>query len=185
MSKALVLTVITGPQISKRFTISERQGTIGSASTNDVVVSDRAVDSRHAEVQQMLDRWFITPTAPHGRAMLLNGTPITGRSRLNPGDRLTIGSVTYSVSYTELLEQEFGAPRASSAVPRLGDYFVRRGLMDGDQVSRTVQRQNELAHNGNRVVFGQLAYELGYINRAQLDSALAEQRNDFNEHFRD
>lgn len=185
MSKALVLTVITGPQISKRFTISERQGTIGSASTNDIVVPDRAVDSRHAEVHQMLDRWFIIPTAPRGRAMLLNGAPLTARSRLNPGDRLTIGNVTYGISYTELMEQEFGAPRATGAVPKLGEYFVRRGLMNGEQVSRTVQRQAELSQSGNRVVFGQLAYELGYINRSQLESALADQRNDFDERFRD
>jgi predicted component of type VI protein secretion system len=185
MSKALVLTVMTGPHIGKHFTIHDRQGTIGSASINDVVVPDRAVDSRHAEVHQMLDRWFITPTAPNGRAMLLNGMPISGRSRLNPGDRLTVGSVTYSVSYMELMEQEFGAPRPSGGVPRLGDYFVRRGLMNSEQVSRTVQRQAELAQSGNRVVFGQLAYEMGFISRSQLETALAEQRNDFDERFRD
>lgn len=185
MSKALVLTVTTGPQISKHYTFSERSISVGSATNNDLVLQDRSVEPHHAEIIQMLDRWFIMPRVADGRGTSLNGMPITSRSRLNPDDRLTIGNVTYRISVIEVLEQEVGGFRPATAVPRLGDYFTRRGLMSGDQVSRTVERQRELARNGNQIVFGQLAYEMGYISRAQLDTALAQQRGDFDEHFRD
>lgn len=184
MSKALVLTVMTGPQIGKSHTVTERTAKIGSASSNEIVLADRAVEPWHAEITQMLDRWFITPRSTRG--ILLNGMPINGRSRLNPGDRLTIGSVMYSIAVHEVAEPEIGMARAvGSAVPRIGEYLIRRGLMTGDQVTKTVGRQSELERNGSRVMFGQLAYEMGYVNRSQLNAALAEQRTDFDEHFRD
>ena len=43
MTKALVLTAITGSQAGKRITLSARTSTIGSASNNDVVLHDRLV----------------------------------------------------------------------------------------------------------------------------------------------
>lgn len=187
MSRVLVLTAVTGSNPGKRYTLTGQTNTIGSGPGNDAVIFDRQLQSRHAEVRQMLDRWFISPSDSLAR-LSVNGLPVTNQSRLNTGDNVTIGSVTYRVDFEELQEREVGAPvmaPSNGAIPRLGDYFVRRGIMTHDQIRRVAQRQNELQYNGRRTAFGQIAYELGFITRLQLDRALSDQASDFNERFRD
>lgn len=187
MTKALVLRAITGSNAGQRHTLTERVNTIGSAATNDLVLHDRLLGPRHVEIRQVLERWFVVPLAAGGQAIALNGLSVNGQSRLNAGDALTIGSVTYTIGFEEIAEQEVGAPRsgATHGVPRLGEYFIRRGLLSADQVTRVVDRQNLLQRDGSRLQFGQVAYEMGYITRSQLDAALSDQRNDFNERFWD
>lgn len=186
MTKALILTAITGTQAGKRLTMSDRVTAIGSASTNNVVLHDRLIEPRHAEIRQVLERWFVVPLSPGGVGIALNGLDVKGQSRLNVGDALTLGTVTYTVGFEDVIEREVGTPKASrSSVPRLGEYFTRRGIMTAEQVEKTAKRQDELLRNGTRLPFGRVAYDMGFINRSQLDTALAEQRGDFNDHFLD
>ena len=70
-------------------------------------------------------------------------------------------------------------------MPRLGEYFIRRGLLSADQIARVIDRQTKLQQDGSRLQFGQVAYEMGFITRSQLDGALSDQRSDFNERFWD
>jgi hypothetical protein len=58
-------------------------------------------------------------------------------------------------------------------------------MLSADQVARVAERQAKLQHDGTRLQFGQVAYDMGYITRSQLDTALSEQRSDFNERFWD
>ncbi|MFL5800661.1 MAG: FHA domain-containing protein [Roseiflexaceae bacterium] len=183
MTKALVLTATHS---GKRITLTARINVIGSAPTNDMVLHDRLITPRHAEVRQVLERWFLVPLSVGGQGIALNGLDVKGQSRLNLGDALTLGSVTYTVGFEEVVEREVGTPQPkSSGVPRLGEYFVRRGIMSSEQVTRAAERQAALLRSGTRLPFGQVAYEMGFINRSQLDAALAEQRSDFNERFWD
>ena len=110
MAKALVLRAITGTQAGKRHTLTARVSTVGSASNNDLVLHDRLLNPRHIEIRQVLERWFVVPVAQNSQGVALNGMPVSSQSRLNPGDALTLGSVTYMVELEEVLEQEFGAP---------------------------------------------------------------------------
>ncbi len=186
MSKALVLTAITGTDAGKRITLTARINTIGSAPTNDIVLHDRQIAPRHIEIRQVLERWFVVPLSPNGQGIALNGLDVKGQSRLNLGDALTLGPTTYTIGFEEVTELEVGTPQQkSNGVPRLGEYFTRRGIMSSEQVTRAAERQAALQRSGTRLPFGQIAYEMGFINRAQLDSALAEQRSDFNERFWD
>jgi pSer/pThr/pTyr-binding forkhead associated (FHA) protein len=185
MAKALILRAITGTQAGARYTLTNRSSTIGTASMNDVVLHDRLLSPRHVEIRQVLERWFVVPLAAGGQGIALNGLPINGQSRLNPGDTLSLGSVTYAVDVEDVVERAVGTPQAANShgVPRLGDYFLRRGLLTGEQVSKVVERQSQLQRDGSRLQFGQVAYEMGYISRSQLDAALADQRSDFNDRF--
>ena len=91
------------------------------------------------------------------------------------------------VSFEEIVEQEVGAPRSGGThgVPRIGEYFIRRGLLSAEQIARVIDRQTKLQNDGSRLQFGQVAYDMGYITRSQLDGALSDQRSDFNERFSD
>lgn len=187
MAKALVLTAITGSQAGQQIKLMARVNTIGSASSNDMVLHDRLIEPRHAEIRQVLERWFVVPLASGGPGIALNGLDVKSQSRLNIGDALTLGAITYRVGFEEIAEREVGASQAPSAsgVPRLGEYFVRRGIMTHEQVERAVQRQTELLRSGTRLPFGKIAHDMGFVNRVQLDAALADQRGDFNDRFLD
>jgi hypothetical protein len=187
MAKALILRAITGSNAGQRHTLSARVNSIGTATTDDLVLQDRLLGPRHVEIRQVLERWFVVPMVPGGQGIALNGMSVTGQSRLNPGDALTLGSVTYNVALEEIVEQEVGAQRsgATSGVPRIGEYFIRKGMLSADQVARVAERQSILQHDGTRLPFGQVAYNMGYITRTQLDAALSDQRTDFNERFWD
>src|SRR5262245_53336597 len=112
MTKALVLTALTGTQAGKRHLLSSRVTTIGSASNNDLVLHDRLIEPRHAEVRQVLERWFVVPIAPGSVGIALNGLDVNGQSRLNVGDALTLGTVTYTVGFEEIAEREVGTQQA-------------------------------------------------------------------------
>jgi len=185
MVKALVLTAITGAQIGRRYTVSERVSAIGSGAECSITLNDRHLSARHAEIRQIFDRWFIVPLAPGG--ISLNGIPVSGQSRLNPGDHLTLGGATYLISYEELEERALGvAPNPQTAsIPRLGEYFVRRGILTPDQVARIVRRQRDMQSSGVTLPFGQIAYEMGLISRAQLEQALNDQHADVQARFHD
>lgn len=185
MAIVLELTAITGNQVNRTLSISGRLAKIGTAAGSDLVLHERQIEPRHAEVHQILGRFFLVPLTPRGQGIALNGLSVDTRSRLNPGDILTLGSTSYRVAISEQAEQEVGATQPKRNVPRLGDYFIKRGYMNSDQVARTAQRQAELTRDGRETAFGQVAYELGYINRTQLTTILNDQRNDFNERFRD
>ncbi|HNP72012.1 MAG TPA: FHA domain-containing protein [Kouleothrix sp.] len=184
MAKALVLRAITGTQAGKRHVVTARVSSIGTAASNDLVLHDRLLNPRHIELRQVLERWFVVPLASNSQGLALNGMPISGQSRLNPGDALTLGSVTYMVDLEDVIEQEVGqAPAGNNGVPRLGEYFIRRGILSREQVIAVAERQSRLQRDGSRLQFGQVAYDMGFITRSQLDMALADQRSDFNDRF--
>lgn len=184
MAKALVLRAITGTQAGKRHVVTARVSSIGTAASNDLVLHDRLLNPRHIELRQVLERWFVVPLASNSQGLALNGMPISGQSRLNPGDALTLGSVTYMVDLEDVIEQEVGqTPAGNNGVPRLGEYFIRRGILSREQVIAVAERQSRLQRDGSRLQFGQVAYDMGFITRSQLDMALADQRSDFNDRF--
>lgn len=189
MAKVLVLTVVTGPQIGRKFSLAGRSNIVGSASGCDLVLHDRSIESRHAELRSMLESWFVVPLTSSGASLAVNGVVVRGQSRVRPGDKLSIGSTTYAVAVEELIEQEIGSSptmvSSDSRLPRLGEYLIQRGLLTGDQVRKTADRQSSLQRIGVTKPFGEVAYELGYLNRSQLDSVLTDQRNDFNDRWRD
>jgi predicted component of type VI protein secretion system len=108
MAKTLVLTAVTGLQIGKKHMLGSRTGVIGSASNCDLVLIDRTIEPRHAEVRHMLDSWFIVPLTASGTGISVNGTIIKAQSRVRPGDKVTLGSTTYLVAVEELSEREYG-----------------------------------------------------------------------------
>jgi predicted component of type VI protein secretion system len=108
MAKTLVLTAVTGSQLGRKYPLAGRNAFIGSDAKCDVVLHDRLVEPRHAEVRHMLDSWFIVPLSPKMSGISVNGTIVQSQSRMRPGDQVTIGSITYSVAVEELAEREVG-----------------------------------------------------------------------------
>lgn len=108
MAKSLILTGISGSKVGVRQIIAGRSNVIGSASGCNLVFKDRLVHSRHAEIRQVLDRWFVVPLEATAQ-VFINGQTVRGQSRLNDGDTLTVGTVTFTVSLGDELAQAVGS----------------------------------------------------------------------------
>jgi predicted component of type VI protein secretion system len=185
MAKALVLTSISGARLGVRYTLAERTNTIGSAESCTVALSDRSVQSRHAEVRQALDSWFIAPIG--GAAVYVNGELVRGQGRLRPNDSLSLGSLGFRVSIEEVTTQEraVGQSPSRTGVPRLGDYLLRQGMLTRTQLDHAIRRQEDLTSQGRRVQLGDVLVQLGYIRQSMLDTVLREQQSDMSDRWLD
>lgn len=187
MPKLLVLTGITGSRVGLRTMLSGRSNTVGSNAGCDLVIPEQTTAPRHAEIQHILERWFIVPLNPNAR-VFVNGEPVTSQGRLLEGDLITFGNATFKVSFMEEIERAVGTTASASSnkgVPQLGEYLVRRNAIDQGQLTQALQRQGELRQQGRRVQIGDILYQMGYVSRSQLEQALQDQRSDFFERFRD
>jgi hypothetical protein len=184
MPKALVLTGVTGTRVGAKETLVARTNSVGSAAGCNVVLHDRDVQARHAEIKQVLDRWFIVPLSPNAR-ISVNGSPVTSQGRIVEGDLVTIGTATFKASFTEVSERAVGQEPANGAgIPRLGDYLIRRGLVSRSQVDQAIQRQDELRRRGRNMQLGDVLYEMGFVSKLDLTRALEDQSGDFQNGFR-
>ncbi|GAB4439834.1 MAG: FHA domain-containing protein [Chloroflexi bacterium OHK40] len=107
MAKALSLIGISGSRVGQSTVFSERSSVVGSDPACSVVLTDRLVLPRHAEVRVALDRWFILPLDPKA-TIFVNGQPVTGQQRISEGDLVTIGSATFKATIGEA-ERAVGA----------------------------------------------------------------------------
>ncbi len=186
MPKALSLTGITGARVGSNQLFSGRTHIVGSAPTCDFVLHDYTVFPRHAEIRQALDRWFVKPLTP-GAAVYINDKAITEQGRIREGDIITLGSMTFRASLCEVVEQKVGdvSPSSDGSIPQIGEYLIRRGVLDQFQLSEAVQRQEILRRQGRKINLGDLLHEMGYVTSKQIEQALQDQRSDFFGRFRD
>lgn len=121
MAKALSLIGISGSRVGQSTVFTERSTVIGSDSRCGVVLLDRMILPRHAEVRVALDRWFVLPLDPKA-AIFVNGEPVTGQQRIDEGDLVTVGSATFKVMIGEA-ERAVGAPRHAPPPPGSDDMW--------------------------------------------------------------
>lgn len=103
MAKSLVLTGISGSRVGVQTIISGRQSMFGSGSGCDVVLHDRQVLAKHAQIRVLLDRWFIEPLEA-GALVFVNGVPVRGKQRIDEDDLVTVGTVTFKAAIQEVNE---------------------------------------------------------------------------------
>lgn len=100
MAKALLLIGISGSRVGQTTAFNERSTVIGSDSLCGVVLRDRMVLPRHAEVRVALERWFILPLDPRA-PLFVNGEPVTGQQRIDAGDLITVGTATFKATISD------------------------------------------------------------------------------------
>ncbi len=109
MAKALSLIGISGSRVGRTTVIEGRSSVIGSSSGCDLVLHDRLVLPRHAELRVVLDRWFIRPLDPQA-TIFVNGEPVTGQQRIDAGDLVTVGTATFKAAIGTSQERQVGGP---------------------------------------------------------------------------
>jgi pSer/pThr/pTyr-binding forkhead associated (FHA) protein len=186
MTKALTLKGISGSRVGMRDLLTGRTNIVGSSSACDLVLKDRLICPRHAEIRQALDRWFVKPLDPNA-AVFVNSKPVTGQGRIQEGDMVTFGGASFQVGFTQVVEQAVGANQSPSrsGVPQLGEYLLRRGIVSRSQLAHAAEQQEILRRQGRKANIGEVLHELGYVTSLEIEQAVQEQQRDFFERFRD
>ncbi len=87
-ANGIVLEVFEGANV--RFERKGRTLLLGRASNADVRLADGKVSRLHARIEARADGTFVEDLQSRN-GTYRNGSPIVGRLRLEPGDRLTLG----------------------------------------------------------------------------------------------
>lgn len=130
MARSLTLLRIGGSQAGLSLVFSGYSTVLGADPECDVCLPDRLILPRHAEFRSVLDRWVVVSLDPRA-AIFVNGQPVTGRERINHGDLVTLGTMTFK-ALIGALERTVGAPRPPAS-PVQGreewwwDYSLSRG----------------------------------------------------------
>ena len=86
----LVLTLMQGPDKGRVFRLPANEPQLIGRSSEALPLSDDTVSRRHAELTPDQGEWFIRDLSSQN-GTYLNGTRITGRRRLHPGDQIRVG----------------------------------------------------------------------------------------------
>ncbi|MFQ5922456.1 MAG: ATP-binding protein [Anaerolineales bacterium] len=104
--------------------------------------------------------------------------PIPGDSRTCPncGVDLALLALLAERSYLAGVPETAPLPETPAAfVPRIGDYLMEQNLLTEEQLKAALDRQKELADEGERRLLGQMLVEMGMVSRETIDIAITTQ----------
>lgn len=87
----LVLSIIQGPDKGRKFRLPDHEPQLIGRSTEAIPMSDNTISRRHAELTPDGGLWYIRDLQSQNGTWV-NGTRITERSRLRPGDQVRTGA---------------------------------------------------------------------------------------------
>lgn len=98
------LAVVAGPNTGESYRAAEESFIIGRARTNRVILLDKKVSGRHAEISLQGDKYVIRDLGS------TNGTYVNGRAvrqaQIRPGDEVRVGQTVLKVVAIDLQEEE-------------------------------------------------------------------------------
>jgi len=86
---------------------------------------------------------------------------------------------------SELLQRWSNNEGGVAEISRLGDYLVKIGIINQQQLGVALHFQEYLRQHGQAEKLGEILLSFGYINKPQLQKALDFQRIDFFSRFND
>ena len=90
------LIIVEGENRGKTFELTRKNETLGSAPQNTIVLTDRRISSKHAEIRRRSFGYEIK-SLDHTKALLVNGE-VFKAARLQHGDWITIADTTFVFS---------------------------------------------------------------------------------------
>ncbi|MFW6161806.1 MAG: FHA domain-containing protein, partial [Planctomycetota bacterium] len=115
--KAITLAFLAGPNQGRSIVVFEKLTTIGRRPNNDIVLNDRGVSNRHAEIRRGPSAFILVDEGSR------NGTFVNGRltlrSPLTPGDQIRIGK--------SVIEVRAGDAQTTSQIAVETEGYVRDG----------------------------------------------------------
>jgi len=104
--------------------------------------------------------------------------PIPGDSRTCPncGVDLALLALLAERSYLSGIPETAPLPDTPDAfIPRIGDYLIEKNLLTDEELKSALERQKELADEGERRLLGQTLVEMGMVTRETIDMAITNQ----------
>jgi diguanylate cyclase (GGDEF)-like protein len=152
------LIIVEGENRGRTFELKRKSETLGSADENSIVLQDRRISARHAEIRRRSNGYEIN-NLDQSKVLLVNGE-VFKSTRLQHGDWITIADTTFV--FSEDTEPEAEAPDLQSIdtddLLRSQIQARRKTFEDAESVIETLDKQ-EGADQRLKVLF-RLAHEL-------------------------
>jgi two-component system, cell cycle response regulator len=99
--------IISGKMAGRLFKLTSGTAVIGRGSDTTIRIEDEGISRRHVQLLQLSDGVFVEDLGSTN-GTLVNGEPVTERTKLKDGDKIELGSVTIlKFSYTDTVEEEY------------------------------------------------------------------------------
>ncbi|MBI4468626.1 MAG: FHA domain-containing protein [Acidobacteria bacterium] len=98
----LILSFADGrrPAIRLQNLLTRRRATVGRSPEAEISVDDPSISRFHATLSRDEDGRLFVSDCGSANGTLINGSPVTGRSELKPGDELTLGGLRFRLEGT-------------------------------------------------------------------------------------
>lgn len=117
----LILAVLQGPDKGRKFELPENEPQLIGRSSEALPMADTAVSRRHAELTPDDGTWFIRDLDSQN-GTYVNGTRISDRTRLRPGDQIRVGQTLFVYGVTDPSDPDVvrvvGQHRVESTIER-------------------------------------------------------------------
>jgi diguanylate cyclase (GGDEF)-like protein len=125
------LVVLAGSSVGEMYPLDGRETIIGRASTVQIPIeADDSISRRHAKLT-MPDGHVHVEDLGSANGTQVNGVSITGKQRLNDGDKLTVGGTVLKFTFSDEMEATFQRTMLRAALrDGLTGAFNKRYLID-------------------------------------------------------
>lgn len=93
-----------GPSPQKEYTLNQTETTIGRSASNKIALPDPEVSRRHARIVRESGRYYVEDWGSTN-GTFVNGQRLTGRMRLNDGDRIALGDAVVMIFHDAAAEE--------------------------------------------------------------------------------
>lgn len=131
-AKQALLILRTGPQAGERIEVS-RPITIGRDDSADVVIRDSLISRVHASVAPSADSAIVVTDVGSSNGTVVNGALISGPTRVENGDVITLGATEFEVQAASSLQ------RASTRRNEGSVQFSRPPRVASEPINREIQ----------------------------------------------
>jgi diguanylate cyclase (GGDEF)-like protein len=157
------LIIVEGENRGKTFDLTRRSETLGSSTQNSIVLTDRRISSKHAEIRRRSFGYEIK-SLDQTKALLVNGE-VFKTARLQHGDWITIADTTFVFSEDSDPEPEPPDMQSIDTDDLLRSQIQarRKTFEDAESVLESLDRSNS-ADQRLKVLF-RLAHELSGVRQ--------------------
>jgi diguanylate cyclase (GGDEF)-like protein len=170
------LIIVEGDNRGKAFDLTHARETVGSASSNSIVLGDRRISSHHAEIVRRKHGYEIK-NLDHSKALQVNGE-VFRTTRLQHGDWITIADTTFVFSEDSepQVEQIELQSIDTDALLRSQIHARRKSFEDAESVIETLAPDRSKSADQRLKILFRLAHRLSStLVLRRLGDKLAEE----------
>ncbi|MDZ7957506.1 MAG: FHA domain-containing protein [Aulosira sp. DedQUE10] len=145
-----IVYIVTNLCDNKTQTLHQSQQiwTVGRDGGSGITIADQYLSERHAAIQYINHQGFYLIDFQSSNGSFVNGEPVFGRTKLNDGDRIRLGIITFDffINQTSRTLPNVSVELLVQLVPGIGDHSKKIFKATSNQQEFPTQNLNDALH---------------------------------------